>query len=124
MGKRYLSKHFRIQRTDRYLRLKLWRLNIYFSLKPLATRNKTIYGEKREKRIKLKRKLLSMTDRCQICGRQVTWGSASIHHIIPVHDDPQRAFDLDNVQVLCCRCHARIHEIEALEAQAIYQSIS
>lgn len=40
---------------------------------------------------------------CVACGAR---GVLQVDHIEPVRSNPQRAFDLENLQSLCGRCHA------------------
>lgn len=112
---------FRIQKTDRYVRVKIGQLNIYFSWHPLRTRPKNKdTGARKTKRKKLKKMLLDAGNRdgyCALCGKHVTWETASVHHIVPRSQNPSREFDITNLQLLCCDCHLRLHQIEALQAK-------
>ena len=47
--------------------------------------------------------------RCVICGAT---GRLEVDHIAPVRTHPEKAFDLDNLQSLCARCHTRKTRIE------------
>lgn len=116
-------RFFRIQKTDRYLRIKIGILNIYFSLHPLSTRKKNSdTGGGKVKRKKLKRRLLDEIGFCQHCGKPLTWDIASVHHIVPKSVDPSREFDFSNLQLLCTECHTRIHQIEQLKAKNAYDA--
>lgn len=109
---------FRIQKTDRYLRIKIGLLNIYFSWRPLRTRQTNRdKGANKTRRKMLKRHLLDSDARCALCGRPLTWETASVHHITPYSRDHTKEFDINNLQLLCCDCHIRLHQIEALEAK-------
>jgi len=44
--------------------------------------------------------------RCQLCGNQPVY----THHIIHVKHAPEKAFDLDNLMVLCKKCHDEYHK--------------
>lgn len=46
---------------------------------------------------------------CLSCGSR---GDLEVDHIVPVRLRPDLAFDLDNLQTLCVRCHARKTAIE------------
>lgn len=52
--------------------------------------------------------------KCSECGRYTD--RMAVHHILPIEDttDPEemerRAFDEDNLQVLCFDCHKKKHE--------------
>ena len=35
-------------------------------------------------------------------------GPLSVHHIVPIGDDPTLAFDLSNLTTRCVRCHGRM----------------
>lgn len=41
---------------------------------------------------------------CVECGSRVR---LEVDHVLPVRDRPDLAFTLDNLQVLCSRCHTR-----------------
>lgn len=113
---------FGIYKTDRYVRLKIGQLNVYFSWKPLRTRqNNTDRNGRKVKRKALKRKLLEQNGGgyCEICGTPLVWETASIHHRVPISQDPSKEFDINNLQLLCCDCHIRLHQIEALEAKKL-----
>ncbi|MBD2840769.1 HNH endonuclease [Erythrobacter rubeus] len=47
---------------------------------------------------------------CIQCGSK---HRLEVDHIVPVRDAPERAFDLENLQTLCCSCHARKTKKEA-----------
>jgi 5-methylcytosine-specific restriction endonuclease McrA len=58
---------------------------------------------------KVRRKALRRDGwRCKHCGRVTT---LEVHHVVPVREAPDRAFDLNNLLTLCRRCHA--HETAA-----------
>ena len=52
---------------------------------------------------------------CQAClngigfleGRRITMNNLQVHHIIPLKEDRNRAFDSDNLITLCEQCHKR-----------------
>lgn len=111
---------FRIQRTDRYLRVKIGLLNIYFSWHPLSTRQNKDTGWRKNNRKKLKRRLLDEIGYCQHCGKPLDWGGASVHHIVPRSVDPTKEYDMSNLQLLCNDCHVRLHQIEQLKAKMEY----
>jgi len=50
---------------------------------------------------------------CQLCGNPSN--SLQAHHRIPVKHDPSKAFDVDNILVLCKKCHTKIHNGQRLE---------
>lgn len=47
--------------------------------------------------------------KCRSCGAR---GRLEVDHIKPVRTHPEAAWDLDNLQSLCVRCHARKTRIE------------
>lgn len=111
---------FKVQKTDRYVRLKIGLFNIYFSWRPLRTRQQNRdTGANKSRRKRLKHKLLEQNGGgvCAICGKPLVWETASVHHIVPYSQCPEREFDITNLQLLCCDCHVRLHQIEALEAK-------
>lgn len=110
---------FRIQKTDRYVRLKFGEFNIYFSWHPLKTRQvkRDEHGSRKTKRKLMKRRLLESDPHCAICGKALTWEESSVHHIIPYSQDVSKEFDIDYLRLLCCDCHMRLHQIEALAAK-------
>jgi 5-methylcytosine-specific restriction protein A len=47
---------------------------------------------------------------CEVCWKAGLYTRAShVHHIVPLTQDWDRAFDLDNMQALCKSCHSRLH---------------
>lgn len=109
-----------VYKTDRYVRIKIGLLNIYFSWHPLRTRHQnTDTGSRKNNRKRLKRRLLDEIGFCQHCGKPLDWGGASVHHIVPRSVDPTREFDMSNLQLLCNECHVRIHRIEQIKSKTI-----
>lgn len=47
--------------------------------------------------------------RCRECGAR---GRLEIHHVKPVREAPELAFDMGNLKALCRTCHARITRYE------------
>ena len=47
---------------------------------------------------------------CQSCGAQL--GLAHVDHKIPVHVNPALAWDMDNLQTLCRKCHRAKSEVD------------
>ena len=47
--------------------------------------------------------------RCEICGKELTWETQELHHILPISKFPQFAMDERNMQCLCRSCHKSIH---------------
>lgn len=110
-----MSRWIKLQKTDRYLRIKLWALNVYFSLYPLSVRKSN--EKKRDdknRRISLKRQLLSEIGYCQKCGEVLTWDTASIHHKVPTSIHPELRYNRSNLMLLCTECHIRLHQIADL----------
>lgn len=59
---------------------------------------------------------------CQFCLAEgkLTYEDLETHHIIPIHDDPDRAYELENLVTLC-RMH---HEIaETLPPEVVLEKI-
>ena len=48
---------------------------------------------------------------CPHC-REALYGKLEIHHVIPVHQDPSKAFDLGNVELLHSECHTDKHIVQ------------
>lgn len=46
---------------------------------------------------------------CVQCGAT---GRLEVDHIIPVRSEPDRAYDLTNLQTLCPKCHTRKTRVE------------
>lgn len=44
---------------------------------------------------------------CKYCDKEA---KLEIHHIIPVHEDPSKCFDEDNIVAICNECHKLEHE--------------
>ena len=50
---------------------------------------------------------------CRMCKQIGTLTSAEVvDHIVPVNEAPERAFDPDNLQSLCKRCHDRYKQAQ------------
>lgn len=47
--------------------------------------------------------------KCRCCGER---RRLEVDHVLPVRDAPERAFDPDNLQTLCGRCHTKKTRIE------------
>jgi thymidylate synthase (FAD) len=47
--------------------------------------------------------------KCSKCGDN---NKLELHHIIPVYEDKDRAFDLGNIEVVCSSCHDQIHGLD------------
>lgn len=61
--------------------------------------------------------------KCEICGKEITYQEAQLHHILPFHKFQQFAMDERNMQILCNSCHNGIHtdpykEIRQMEEKA------
>lgn len=48
--------------------------------------------------------------KCVQCGARYR---LEVDHIKPVRDAPEKAFDLDNLQTLCGRCHGKKTRVES-----------
>ncbi len=58
----------------------------------------------------LRRAALDRDDwQCVQCGAR---RRLECDHILPVRDRPELAWSLQNLQILCCRCHARKTRLE------------
>lgn len=44
---------------------------------------------------------------CSTCGKK---SDLEIHHIVPVHKDPSKCFDEDNIVAICKGCHKEFHK--------------
>lgn len=47
-------------------------------------------------------------ERCKVEGRPLVPGEL-VHHLVDPREDPDRAFEPENVQLVCRGCHNRIH---------------
>ncbi len=47
--------------------------------------------------------------RCARCGGSLVRGEAELHHLVPKGLDEEKTLDLDNVVLLCGKCHREIH---------------
>lgn len=48
---------------------------------------------------------------CQHCGKPAPRGHRGhIHHIIPFYESPELRADINNLVVLCVKCHNKLHE--------------
>jgi thymidylate synthase ThyX len=57
-----------------------------------------------------KREELQSNDK--LCRRCCKYLGTAIHHIVPVYQDLSRAFDEENITLLCESCHAEEHHIQ------------
>jgi 5-methylcytosine-specific restriction endonuclease McrA len=56
--------------------------------------------------VNLSRSLRRQHRICQRCNEAL---SQHVHHVVPVEQDPTRAFDLANLLVVCEPCHRALH---------------
>ena len=66
----------------------------------------------KDKRWKKKREIILRRDNylCQECkkyGKRVE--ATTVHHIIHAEDDPLLAWENDNLQSVCAKCHNKLH---------------
>lgn len=115
---------FRIQLTDKYLRLKIGEYNLYIAhhaMRPIRVEKR----QRERKRRKLRGIVLDRCGhKCEMCGCDLDWQSISLHHIKPRLTHPELEFDTDNIMGLCRGCHARVHEIERLQKENICPVLS
>jgi thymidylate synthase (FAD) len=52
-------------------------------------------------------KLIESDYKCSKCGSSE---KLELHHIVPVYEDKSKAYDKDNITVLCQSCHQNIHK--------------
>lgn len=57
------------------------------------------------------RKFAEANGLCEICARsnRIVVGT-QVHHIIPIEKAPEKAFDYDNLILLCDACHNEQHD--------------
>lgn len=73
-------------------------------------RLKKIEGVWRSRWQRTVRELLrSASSLCRRCEQNE---GVDIHHIVPVHEAPERAFEKDNITLLCPSCHLAMHEVQ------------
>ncbi len=46
------------------------------------------------------------------CSKCNSNNKLELHHIIPIYKDKSKAFDLDNIEVVCSTCHDKIHGMD------------
>ena len=57
---------------------------------------------------RLRDRVLQREPLCRLCYRKgLVVMAAEVDHIEPIRDAPERAFDVNNLQPLCKRCHIR-----------------
>lgn len=57
---------------------------------------------------------------CQKCIKQGRLTAANtVHHIIHLKDDPQKALDIDNLTSVCPTCHERLHPNRGQEKKEV-----
>lgn len=44
---------------------------------------------------------------CRRCGKR---HATTVHHLVPISADRERALDLDNLESVCAVCHNQIHD--------------
>lgn len=65
--------------------------------------NRFKFGARSNQWSKVRAEYLKTNPVCQVCGSSV---KPEVHHIIPVHIDPSKELDLDNLITLCDKyCH-------------------
>jgi 5-methylcytosine-specific restriction endonuclease McrA len=57
----------------------------------------------------LEREILRNSPNCVVCGEK----AQCVHHIIPVHIDPKRELDSDNLAAVCEVCHSYVGHLKA-----------
>lgn len=87
-----------------FLKLQLGKLRFYISVLPMKPKyeSKLRRGFRREI---LKR----CSSKCEICGKELTLATLSVHLIKPRNVFPELIYDHDNCQALCSACHRRLH---------------
>ena len=68
-------------------------------LKKIAGQWRSVFQREQRER------LISASPTCRQCPNV----GADIHHIIPVHLEPTKAFDVNNITLLCLPCHKAAH---------------
>lgn len=65
--------------------------------------NKIRYANRSPKWSSLRKKYLNSNPACAVCGSTI---KPEVHHIVPVHIDPNKELDEDNLITLCDKyCH-------------------
>ncbi len=59
---------------------------------------------------------------CADCGIHCQKGNIVAHHLVSFADHPELRYEINNGQVLCRPCHARVHAEELQLARIIYRS--
>ena len=54
--------------------------------------------------------------KCQLCG--ATGVRLEVDHIVPIRKDPSKAFDSENLQVVCVPCHRKEESKRSPRAKA------
>ena len=73
-----------------------------------------VYSDKRWPDLRIKT-LRRFRFKCSHCGVSVQGkGKARVDHIVPVSEEPSRAFDPSNLRVLCTACDAARHHEKGL----------
>jgi 5-methylcytosine-specific restriction enzyme A len=67
-----------------------------------------IYNSTRWKKIRALK--LGQDPLCAPClARGETTVADRVHHLVEIRDDPASAYDFDNLQSICMRCHNALH---------------
>lgn len=118
-----LKNFYGIYRGDSFVRMKLGRFYLYlanYKMQPVRV-EKTA---RRNRRRRLKHDMVERAGfRCEVCGAEIDFRNASIHHVLPKLYYPQFEFEPDNI-MLCHSCHRMIHEQEKVEELGISPGIN
>lgn len=69
-------------------------------------------------RVQLRRELFARQGtRCNLCGQEMDYRLAELHHVLPVSRFPELRFHPDNAIMLCRECHKAIHTNPFLNAR-------
>lgn len=93
----------------KYLRICVCNWRFVIANGPVSIKNpRNLVSHKLRKKIKA-RKLEEHECKCEICGKDLNWENAELHHILPVSLAPEFARDPKNMMILCHDCHKAIH---------------
>lgn len=82
--------------------------NIFDALNPLRGGEKTVVRNDIRDRCWVGAVRLRDGFKCKKCG---SYKDLQSHHIIPVGDESDLSYDINNGMCLCKRCHTRFHSI-------------
>lgn len=71
-------------------------------------KNRNLVRQDKRRRIKVEQ-FEAAGHRCEMCGAEIAYDEAQMHHILPVCIAPELAAEPSNMMCLCDECHRWLH---------------